>query len=110
MPLEDFYKPEDADVLRMENELLAFENRYLKARLVESQEATKRTEKSRSTDPTNVATVPVSRYRRLEMAERDVKYLVGWLSRRPYRWFLGRRKRYRRFLERYGGPEGGDGS
>ncbi|MDP8977723.1 MAG: hypothetical protein M3N17_03945, partial [Actinomycetota bacterium] len=29
----DFYQPSDADLLRMENELLALENRFLKAKL-----------------------------------------------------------------------------
>lgn len=33
MPDGDFFKPSDADVLRMENELLALENRFLKAKL-----------------------------------------------------------------------------
>jgi len=34
---DDFYKPTDADALRMENELLAFEARFLKARLAETE-------------------------------------------------------------------------
>ena len=33
MSESDFYAPTDADVLRMENELLGFEVRFLKARL-----------------------------------------------------------------------------
>ena len=31
LPKGDFYKPTDIDALRMENELLAFEVRFLKA-------------------------------------------------------------------------------
>ncbi len=35
MPTDDFYTPTDVDTLRMENELLAFEVRFLKARFSE---------------------------------------------------------------------------
>ncbi len=35
MPTDDFYTPTDVDTLRMENELLAFEVRFLKARFAE---------------------------------------------------------------------------
>ena len=35
MPTDDFYTPTDVDALRMENELLAFEVRFLKARFAE---------------------------------------------------------------------------
>lgn len=35
MPIDDFYTPTDVDALRMENELLAFEVRFLKARFAE---------------------------------------------------------------------------
>ena len=33
MPEDDFYVPTDLDALRMENELLAFEVRFLRSRL-----------------------------------------------------------------------------
>ena len=33
MPKDDFYIPNDIDALRMENELLAFEVRFLKTQL-----------------------------------------------------------------------------
>ncbi len=35
MPKDDFYTPTDIDALRMENELLAFEVRFLKSRFAE---------------------------------------------------------------------------
>jgi chromosome segregation ATPase len=35
LPTDDFYTPTDVDTLRMENELLAFEVRFLKARFSE---------------------------------------------------------------------------
>jgi chromosome segregation ATPase len=35
LPTDDFYTPTDVDTLRMENELLAFEVRFLKARFAE---------------------------------------------------------------------------
>ena len=37
MSREDFYTPTDIDALRMENELLAFEVRFLKAQLAETE-------------------------------------------------------------------------
>ncbi len=43
---DDFYKPTDADALRMENELLAFEARFLKAQLAESERSIARLEHS----------------------------------------------------------------
>ena len=39
MSRDDFYKPTDADALRMENELLAFEVRFLKTQLTETERA-----------------------------------------------------------------------
>ena len=39
MPEEDFYTPSNADALRRESELLAFEIRFLKARLAEAERA-----------------------------------------------------------------------
>jgi hypothetical protein len=35
--MDDFYPPTDANALRMENELLAFEVRFLKSRLAEAE-------------------------------------------------------------------------
>lgn len=38
MPLEDFYRPQDPDALRRENELLALENGFLRGRLGKREE------------------------------------------------------------------------
>jgi hypothetical protein len=38
MPVEDFYRPQDPDALRRENELLALENRFLRARFGKREE------------------------------------------------------------------------
>ena len=54
MPEDDFYVPTDLDALRMENELLAFEVRFLRSRLAH-----------------------------LEEAERDLVLLIGRLARSP---------------------------
>ncbi len=47
MSRDDFYKPTDADALRMENELLAFEARFLKTRLAESERTMARLENAK---------------------------------------------------------------
>jgi hypothetical protein len=38
LPKDDFYKPTDIDALRMENELLTFEVRFLKTQLAEAEQ------------------------------------------------------------------------
>ncbi len=47
MPKDDFYTPTDIDTLRMENELLAFEVRFLKARLAGSERSREQLEEQR---------------------------------------------------------------
>ena len=46
MPKDDFYTPTDMDALRMENELLTFEIRFLKARLAEPERSKAQLEQS----------------------------------------------------------------
>ena len=48
MPNDDFYTPTDIDALRMENELLAFEVRFLKARSAEPERTVAQLEQSRA--------------------------------------------------------------
>jgi hypothetical protein len=70
LPGDDFYVPTDLDALRMENELLAFEVRFLRSRLG-------------WTGRSAVASASLSRLAHLEEAERDLVLLVGRLARSP---------------------------
>jgi hypothetical protein len=78
-----FYTQKDIDALRMENELLSLEVRYLKARLLDPRS-------SRA-----VARVPP------RQAEADIKFLLKRLSIFPFGWFLRRRRGYRIIEDRY---------
>jgi chromosome segregation ATPase len=48
LPKDDFYTPTDIDALRMENELLTFEVRFLKARLADCERSRTHLEKRRA--------------------------------------------------------------
>ena len=78
----DFYTPTDLDVLRMENELLTFEVRFLKARL------------GRGGSAPGSAT-SLNRMSRLEEAETDLRLLLGRMSRSPLAPVLRRSGNYR---------------
>ena len=68
-----FYTPTDIDLLRMENELLAFEVRFLKARLAESGRV-----------PGSAAgSTSMSQIARLEEAERDLVLLLQRMGSSP---------------------------
>jgi hypothetical protein len=67
---DDFYTPTDLDALRMENELLSFEVRFLRSRLG-------------WTGRSAVASASLNRLAHLEEAERDLVLLVGRISRSP---------------------------
>ena len=84
----DFYTPTDIDVLRMENELLAFEVRFLKAR------------QSRSGMMPGSST-SLNRMSRLEQAETDLKLLLGRMSRSPLGPVLRRSGNYRTLEQLY---------
>ena len=88
MPDNDFYTPTDIDVLRMENELLAFEVRFLKAR-----QARFGTSPGSSTS--------LNRMSRLEEAETDLKLLLRRMSRTPLAPVLRRSGNYRTLEQRY---------
>ena len=88
MPEDNFYTPTDIDKLRMENELLAFEVRFLKARL------------GRSGKDLGSAT-PLSRISYLAEAEGDLILLLRRLGRPPLGWLFRRRKSFRTLQARY---------
>ena len=88
MSENDFYRPEDLDRLRMENELLAFEVRFLKAR---------------SGGPPEVAGSPISlsRMTHLEEAESDLKLLLRRINNSPLGPVARTNKNFKTLNNRY---------
>lgn len=95
MPDSDFYTPNDADLLRMENELLSFEVRFLKARLAES---------ARVPGSAAAGSTSMSRLVHLEEAENDLVLLVRRLGSSPLGLILRRSANFRTLEERYVRP------
>ncbi|MBA4116582.1 MAG: hypothetical protein H0X71_09165 [Rubrobacter sp.] len=128
MPTDDFYTPTDVDALRMENELLAFEVRFLKALFAEPErfrtkleEAEAQLEESRAQlEETRAQLKEAKETRtqsevRLEVAERSVARLEGaeadlvLLLRRladsPAGWLFRRKPAFRELERRYLGND-----
>lgn len=84
-----FYTPTDLDRLRMENELLAFEVRFLKARLGQS------SARSPGSSPSLNRTVY------LEEAENDLVMLLRRMSGSPLGRVFRRNKNFRALEQRY---------
>ena len=96
MPKDDFYTPTDLDALRMENELLTFEVRFLKAQLTEAERLKGRLEESERS-----ATQLRSRLAEAERAEQDLVLLLRRLAKGPLGWFYGSRQNFRILERRY---------
>ena len=96
MPKDDFYTPTDIDALRMENELLTFEVRFLKAQLTEVERLKSRLEESERS-----ATQLKSRLAEAERAEQDLVLLLRRLAKGPLGWFYGSRQNFRILERRY---------
>ena len=96
MPKDDFYTPTDIDALRMENELLTFEVRFLKAQLGEVERLKGRLEESERS-----ATQLRSRLAEAERAEQDLVLLLRRLAKGPLGWFYGSRQNFRILERRY---------
>ena len=96
MPKDDFYTPTDLDALRMENELLTFEVRFLKAQLGEVERLKSRLEESERS-----ATQLRSRLAEAERAEQDLVLLLRRLAKGPLGWFYGSRQNFRILERRY---------
>ena len=96
MPKDDFYTPTDLDALRMENELLTFEVRFLKAQLAEVERLKSRLEESERS-----ATQLRSRLAEAERAEQDLVLLLRRLEKGPLGWFYGSRQNFRILERRY---------
>lgn len=97
MPENDFYTPVDLDKLRMENELLAFEVRFLRARLGLSGRVS-----GSSPSPSRIA--------QLEEVENDLVLLVRRMASSPLGPFLRRTGNFRTLEERYLSPEAQEAS
>jgi hypothetical protein len=96
LPKDDFYTPTNIDSLRMENELLAFEVRFLKAQLAEVERLKTRVEESERS-----ATQLRNRLAEAERAEQDLILLVRRLAKGPLGWFFGLRQNFRILEQRY---------
>ena len=120
MPIDDFYTPTDVDALRMENELLAFEVRFLKARFadperfrtkLEEAEAQLEETRARLEEAESFAAQLEETRTRLEEAEKSVVRLGGaeadlvLLLRRladsPAGWLFRRKPAFRELERRY---------
>jgi hypothetical protein len=88
LPDNEFYTPDDIDLLRMENELLAFEVRFLKARLGQPAKITG-------------SSTSLNRLAYLEDAERDLVLLLRRLSGSPVGPVLRRSQRFRTLEQKY---------
>ena len=115
MPKDDFYTPTDIDALRMENELLAFEVRFLKTQLAETERLeTERLENERlenerlrsrlEESERSVAQIR-SRLEESERAEKDLVLLLRRLANSPLGPFFRRRQGFRTLEQRYLGSD-----
>ncbi len=107
MSKDDFYTPTDADALRMENELLAFEVRFLKTRLAETERLESRLKESEARLEESERSVARLRDRlaEAERAEQDLILLLRRLSNSPLGWLLERRRAFRTLKQRYLGTD-----
>jgi hypothetical protein len=96
LPADEFFKPTDLDALRMENELLAFEVRFLKAQLAESERLKSLLEESERS-----AAQLRDRLAEAERTEQDLVLLLRRLPKGPLGWFLGLRQNFRILERRY---------
>ncbi len=110
MPTDDFYTPTDIDVLRMENELLAFEVRFLKARFAEPERFKAQLEETRAQLEETRAQPEETRAQleeaessvaRLEGAEADLVLLLRRLADSPAGWLFRRKPAFRELERRY---------
>jgi septal ring factor EnvC (AmiA/AmiB activator) len=103
----DFYTPTDADALRMENELLTFEVRFLKSRLAEAERLENQLEQSkRRLDESERSVERIeARLAQAERAEQDLVLLLRRLSNSPLAPLFKRKQGFRALRERYLGAD-----
>ena len=126
MPKDDFYTPTDVDALRMENELLAFEARFLRtqraARVAERvqelersvahlkdqlEDRERRLEESerRLEESEHSAAQLRDRLAEAERAEQDIVLLLRRLASSPFGWFFATKQNFRILEQRYLGDD-----
>jgi hypothetical protein len=130
LPRDDFYTPTDIDALRMENELLVFEARFLRTQLTERAErmaaervevlehsitrlkdqlkhSERRLEESerRLEESERSATQLSARLAEAERAEQDIVLLLNRLANSPFGWFFGTKQNFRILERRYLGND-----
>lgn len=112
MSKDDFYTPTDIDALRMENELLSYEIRFLKAKFVTELELSRaqlkdRLEESerRLEESERSAAQLRARLAEAERAERDIVLLLGRLANSPFGWYFGTKQNFRILERRYLGDD-----
>jgi DNA repair exonuclease SbcCD ATPase subunit len=122
LPRDDFYTPTDMDALRMENELLAFEARFLRTKSTERveelerhaaqlkdrlEESGRRLEESerRLEESERSASQLRARLAEAERAEQDIVLLLRRLANSPFGWFFGTKQNFRVLEQRYLGDD-----
>ncbi len=111
MPRDDFYMPTDMDALRMENELLTFEVRFLKAQLSAREAEHERSatqlqsrleESERRLEESEHSAAQLrNRLAEAERAEQDLLLLLRRLANSPLGWFLRLKQNFRILEQRY---------
>ena len=96
MSEDDFYTPTDIDALQMENELLAFEIRFLKAQLADIQ----RLKKSHQSHLAETQRLE-SRLEASERAEKDLVLLLSRLANSPLGWLFRFKRGFRTLEQKY---------
>ena len=104
MPEDDFYTPTDIDALQMENELLAFEVRFLKAQLAEAERFDERLRSRLEESECSLAPLR-SRLEEAERAEKDLVLLLRRLANSPLGPVLRLRQGFRTLEQRYLGSD-----
>jgi chromosome segregation ATPase len=112
---DDFYIPADIDALRMENELLTFEVRFLKAQLSARETEAERSavqlrsrleeSERRLGEYERSAEQLRDRLAEAERAEQDLVLLLRRLANSPLGWFFGLKQNFRILEQRYLGTD-----
>jgi hypothetical protein len=112
LPRNDFYTPTDIDALRMENELLALEMRFLRAKLAtvvteEVEQLKDRLEEfeRRLEESERSAAQLRARLAKAERAEQDIVLLLRRLANSPLGWYFGTKQNFRILEQRYLGDD-----
>jgi hypothetical protein len=103
LPRDEFYIPTDMDALRMENELLSFEVRFLKTQLSAREEEAERSVaqlQSHLEESEHSAARLRNRLAEAERAEQDLVVLLRHMANRPFGWYFGLKRNFRTLEER----------